>query len=150
MGLKKIHPSGQAIGKSRGGNTTKIHLICEKKGKPVHFHLSSGNLHDMTVAEALLSGIDEDAKKIIGDKGYDSDAIRETIESRGSEAVIPFKINRKDPGKLRKKIYRKRHRIENAFCALKQFRCVATRYEKLVLNYAGVIAMVCVIQWLKN
>jgi transposase len=151
MGLKKITPSGQAIGKSRGGNTTKIHLVCEKSGKPIHFHLSGGNIHDCTLAEHLLDAVDtEGTEHIVGDKGYDSDAIRDQIQGLGSEAVIPFKINRKDPGKLKKKVYRKRHRIENAFCSLKQFRSVATRYEKLALHYAGVVSMACIILWLKN
>lgn len=151
MGLKKISPSGQAIGNSRGGNTTKIHLVCEKTGKPVHFHLSSGNIHDCTMAEHLLDGVDTDeTERVIGDKGYDSDAIREKVETLGAEAVIPFKNNRKKPGKLRRRTYRKRHRVENVFCSLKRFRSVATRYEKLALHYAGIVAMACIILWLKN
>jgi transposase len=151
MGLKKIAPSGQAIGKSRGGNTTKIHLVCEKSGKPLHFHLSGGNVHDCTMAENLLDGVNTaETDRILGDKGYDSDAIREKVAGLGAEAVIPFKSNRKNPGKLRKRTYRKRHRVENVFCALKRFRSVATRYEKLVLHYAGIVAMACIILWLKN
>jgi len=151
MGPKKTAPSGQAIGKSRGGHTTKIHLVCEKSGKPVHFHLSGGNIHDCTMAEPLLDGVHtEDTDRIVGDKGYDSDAIRCKVEDLGAKAVIPFKVNRKSPGRLKKKIYRKRHRVENAFCGLKRFRSVATRYEKLALHYAGVVAMACVILWLKN
>ena|SRR5271165_2074051 len=151
MGLKKTSPSGQAIGKSRGGNTTKIHLVCEKAGKPVHFHLSGGNVHDCTMAEHLLNGVDTSkTERVLGDKGYDTDAIREKITDLRAEAVIPFKRNRKKPGKLRKRIYRKRHRVENVFCSLKRFRSVATRYEKLVLHYAGIVAMACMLLWLKN
>ena len=86
----------------------------------------------------------------VADKGYDSDAIRDKIEELGSKAVIPFKSNRKEPGKLKKKIYALRHRVENAFCSLKQYRGVATRFEKLSLHYAGVVAMACVMLWLKN
>ncbi len=103
------------------------------------------------MAEPLLDAVEvKESERIIGDKGYDSDAIREKIENLGAKAVIPFKINRKKPGRLKKKIYRRRHRIENAFCSLKQFRSVATRYEKLALHYAGMVAMACIIQWLKN
>jgi transposase len=151
MALKKTLPNGQAIGKSRGGSTTKIHLVCEKTGKPVHFHLSGGNLHDCVMAENLLDEVDtSDTERVIGDKGYDSDLIREKIEDLGAEAIIPYKSNRRHPEKLRKKTYRKRHRIENIFCSIKRFRSVATRYEKLALHYASIVAMACIILWLKN
>jgi transposase len=151
MGRKKTPPNGQAIGKSRGGNTTKIHLVCEKTGKPVHFHLSGGQLHDGTMAENLLNEVDTaETERVLGDKGYDSDAIVEIIEELGAEAVIPSKSNRRHPRKLRKKTYRKRHRVENVFCTLKCFRSVATRYEKLALHYAGIVAMACIMMWLKN
>ena len=148
--LKKTPPNGQAIGKSRGGNTTKIHLVCEKHGKPLHFHLSGGNLHDCVMAENLLNEVDTSStERVLGDKGYDTDAILDKIDKLGAEAIIPSKSNRRQPRKLRKKTYRKRHRVENVFCSIKQFRSVATRYEKLALHYAGIVAMACIILWLK-
>lgn len=151
MGLKKTSPKEQAIGKSRGGNTTKIHLLCEKEGKPVHFHLTGGNIHDCTMTQSMLDRVDtNETDHIVGDKAYDSDANRETIEGLGAEAVIPYKSNRKEPGQLSKAIYRKRHLIENTFCWMKRFRSVATRYEKLALHYAGIVALACILQWLKN
>jgi transposase len=146
---KKALPEGQSIGKSRGGPTTKIHLICDDKGRPLHFRLTPGNIHDVTVANLMLDELPGDAAYTVADKGYDSDAIREKIIEMGSEPVIPYKKNRKEPGKLKKKIYRYRHRVENVFCSLKQYRGVATRYEKLSLHFAGIVAMASVMLWLK-
>lgn len=102
------------------------------------------------MAELKLEETPGEAEYTVADKGYDSDAVREKIRELGSDAVIPWKTNRKEPGKLKKKVYRLRHRVENAFCSLKQYRGVATRYEKLSLHYAGVVAMACVMMWLKN
>lgn len=86
------------------------------------------------MAEFMLEETPGEAEYTVADKGYDSEAVREIVHERGSDAVIPWKINRKGPGKLKKKIYRFRHRVENAFCSLKQYRGAATRYEKLLLH----------------
>ena len=102
------------------------------------------------MAELMLDETARSGNHTIADKGYDSDAIREKIDQLGSNAVIPWKSNRIKPGRLKKKFYRMRHRVENVFCSLKQYRGVATRYEKLALHYAGVVAMACVMLWLKN
>ena len=102
------------------------------------------------MAELMLDETAEQGQYTVADKGYDSDAVREKIAEMGSKPVIPFKSNRKKTGKLKKKIYRMRHLVENAFCSLKQYRGVSTRYEKLALHYAGVVAMACVMLWLKN
>ena len=147
---KKTAPDGQSIGASRGGPTTKIHLVCDARGLPLHFHLSGGNLHDALMASHLIDEIPRLGKFTIADKGYDSDAIREKIRREGSRPVIPYKSNRIQPGKLNRKIYRHRHQVENVFCSLKQFRSFATRYEKLALHYAGVVALACIMIWLRN
>lgn len=103
------------------------------------------------MAEHLLNEVDtSETERVIADKGYDMDGIREKIQESGAEAIIPSRSSRMFPVQLKKSIYRKRHRIENAFCSLKRFRSVATRYEKLALHYAGIVAMACIILWLKN
>ena len=116
----------------------------------MHFRLTGGNIHDAMITELMLEETKKSGDHTIADEGYDSDAIREKIEELGSTPVIPFKSNRRNPGKLKKRLYRLRHRVENTFCSLKQYRGVATRYEKLSLHYAGVVAMACVMLWLKN
>jgi transposase len=78
----------EAIGKSRGGATTKIHLAVDSYGLPVHFELSGGQVHDVSRAEQLLDGAPQ-GEFVVADKGYDSQALREHIEARGSVPVIP-------------------------------------------------------------
>jgi len=88
-------------------------------------------------------------RSLIGDKGYDSEALRQVIEAQGAKAVIPRKRNSiKGNGDLDKGLYRYRHLVENAFARLKQYRAVATRFDKLKRNYQGVVAMACAIMWL--
>ena len=85
---------GQAIGRSRGGRTTKIHVLIDQAGRPLAFRLTGGNIADITVAALLLEGAAVSAW-LIGDKGYDADHLRALLHSRGTIAVIPNKSNRK-------------------------------------------------------
>jgi transposase len=87
------------------------------------------------------------AEKLLGDKAYDSEELREELEDRGIKPVIPNKSNRKQPFSFNKKSYRQRHRIENAFCRLKDFRRIATRYDKLARNFLASICIVAAIVW---
>ena len=98
---KKALPAGQAIGRTRGGPTAKIHLICDGSGLPVHFRLTGGNVHDVTMAELMLDETSGVGRSTVADKGYDSDAVRKKIAKIGSKSVIPFESNRKNPGKLK-------------------------------------------------
>ena len=139
----------QALGRSRGGPTTKIHLICDSHGNPLKFDLTAGNVHDITAAPELLEKTEQAGNYLIADKGYDSDEFREKIQQCGSEPVIPGRSNRKEKIEYDKDIYKARSLVENAFCKLKQFRAVATRYDKLSRNYAGMVSMACVITWLR-
>jgi transposase len=86
---------------------------------------------------------------IIADKGYDSERIRETIESQGAKPVIPRKRNAvKGNADLDRGLYRYRHLVENTFARLKHYRAVASRFDKLKRNYESVVAMACMILWL--
>jgi transposase len=147
---KKKSAGDQAIGRSRGGPTTKIHLICDGKGRPLNFRLSGGNVHDAAEADALLTEAPGHGERTIADKGYDSNEIRELILNLGSDPVIPFKRNRVLKGTLKRRFYKMRHQVENTFCDLKQYRAIATRYDKLALNFAGFVALASSILWLKN
>ena len=138
----------QAIGLSRGGNTTKIHLAVDSYGLPIAFEITGGEVHDSKAASLLIEQLPE-SKAIIADKGYDSQAIRELIDKRGSKSVIPRRSNSVTGNKeMDWGLYKNRHLVENAFARLKHFRGLATRYDKLKRNYESVVAMVCVFLWL--
>ena len=127
---RKRGEQNQAIGRSRGGRNTKIHAIADAKGRLLSILLSGGEAHDCPPAQHLIRRT-KAAKKLLGDKAYDSAALRQWLNDRGTKAVVPNKSNRKQPFSFDKKSYKQRHRIENAFCRLKDFRRIATRYDRL-------------------
>ncbi len=138
----------QCIGKSRAGNTSKIHLGVDSYGLPVVFEITGGQVYDCTAAPEIIAQLPE-ARMIVADKGYDSDAIREQILSQGAKPVIPRKRNSKKGNvDLDRGVYGYRHLVENAFAHLKQYRAVATRYDKLKRNYCSMVAMACILRWL--
>ena len=137
----------QALGRSRGGFGTKIHLGVEGLGLPVSIHLSPGQDADITHAETLLGDLKPDA--VLADKGYDSDAFVQAIEDRGAEAVIPPKKNRVTPRNYDHDTYKERNKVERCVNALKQCRRVATRYEKTARNFLGIVLFVATTLWLK-
>jgi transposase len=103
----------------------------------VEIHLTPGQRADVTQAEALLEGYSPEA--VIADKGYDSDALVGSIESRGSVAVIPPKKNRIAPRSYDKHLYKVRNLVERFMNRIKQFRRVATRYEKTARNFLAFV-----------
>ena len=110
--------------------------------------LFSGQVNDCTVAPELIARLPQ-VETIIADKGYDSERIRETIESQGAKSVIPRKRNSvKGNADLDRGLYRYRHLVENTFARLKHYRAVASRFDKLKRNYESVVAMACMILWL--
>lgn len=142
--------SGQdeAIGKSRAGNTSKIHLAVDACGLPIAFEITGGQINDCTQASSLIAKV-PDAENIIADKGYDSEAIREQIVQQGGRVVIPRKrTSVRGNADLDRGLYRNRHLVENAFARLKQYRAVSSRFDKLKRNYESVVAMACVFLWL--
>lgn len=141
----------ESIGKSRGGNSTKIHLAVDSHGLPVHFELSVGQRNDIAVAEELVEKAPT-AQYVIADKGYDSEKFREYVsEAKGSIPVIP---RRKDNTRGNKDmdwcLYKYRHLVENAFGRIKHFRAIATRYDKLERNYSAMVALSFVMMWLPS
>ena len=133
----------QGIGKSRGGSTTKIHTLTEASGNLVHFRLTGGHRHDSTQALELIDGIW--ARYFLADKAYDSLEIRNAIEARHGEVVIPSHPTRRVQRSIDKEIYKARNRIERFFCRLKDYRRIATRYDKLARNFAAFILIVSAI-----
>lgn len=140
--------SDEAIGKSRGGSSTKIHLAVDSGGLPVYFEISGGQINDIVHAQSLVSAAPKSCS-VTADKGYDSDNFRAFIKANGSIANIPRKENSKTGnGHMDWCLYKYRHLVENAFLRIKRYRGIATRYDKLARNYASNVALAFVIMWL--
>lgn len=136
----------QAIGRSRGGRNTKIHAIADAKGRLLSILLTGGEAHDCPPAKWLIRRT-RPARKLLGDKAYDSEDLRLWLKDRGTKAVVPNRSNRKQPFRFDRTTYKLRHRVENAFCRLKDFRRLATRYDRLARNFLASICLVAAIVW---
>src|SRR3979411_890876 len=138
----------QAIGRSRGGLTTKIHALVDALGNPVELMLTPGQDHDLTCAEPLIENADPEA--LIGDKAYDADPFVETLTQRGITPVIPPKANRKTKRACDFALYCERNLVERFFNKLKHFRAIATRYDKLARNFLAAVQLASTINILKH
>nr|WP_246622430.1 IS5 family transposase [Rhizobium laguerreae] len=136
-----------AQGRSRGGLSTKIHAATEALGLPVRLIASPGQRNDIAFAHDLVDGIQ--AAATIADKGYDADHLCDKITETGADVVIPPKRNRKLQRPYDADLYKERNRIERFFSKLKQFRRVATRYDKLLANFMGFVKLAAIAIWLK-
>jgi transposase len=113
--------------------------------------ISPGNLSDMTMAPALIEAAHGRFDRLIADKGYDSNAIRAAIQAQGAEVVIPPTRSRKAPIPYNREAYRTRNLVERLWCRLKDWRRIATRYDKLAANYmAGVFLAASISFWCAN
>jgi transposase len=115
-------------------------------GNPLRVVLTAGQMADIDQAAELIK--DLPAGYIVADKGYDSDALVEVITAQGSQAVIPPRSNRLKPRTYDRHLYRDRHLIECFFSRIKQFRRVATRYDKLAESFLSFVHLACTIVWL--
>ena len=130
----------QAIGRSRGGLTTKIVALVDALGNLIRFVLLPGQRHDSVGVAPLIEGVVFDA--LLADKAFDNNAIRADLSERGAIAVIPSKADRKVPIPCDLDIYKWRHLIENFFCKIKEFRRIATRYDKTDTSFAAAMYLV--------
>ena len=137
---RKRGEQNQAIGRSRGGRTTKIHALTDRFCRPLAFLLTGGQVADCKAGALLLERLPA-CRIVLADKGYDSDAIRRQIEASGAAPNIPPKVNRRWKPCFSPVLYRGRNAIERMFCRLKDFRRIATRYDRLATNY---LAAVCI------
>jgi transposase len=136
----------QAVGRSRGGRNTKIHALADAKGRLLAILLTGGEAHDCPVAERLIRRV-KPPKRMLGDKAYDSAEFRENLEERGTKPVIPNRCSRKRPFSFSKRLYKLRWRIESAFNRLKDFRRIATRYDRLARNYLASVCLTAALVW---
>jgi transposase len=135
---RKRGQRAQAIGISRGGRTTKVHALADEFGRPLGFALTGGQAADCRAAELLLHLI-PDGALVLADRGYDTNAVRQAIQDRGATPNIPPKINRRWKPCFSPVLYRTRNAIERMFGRLKDFRRIATRYDKLATNFLAAV-----------
>ena len=135
----------QGIGPSRGGQTTKVYALTDVLGRPGVLLLTPGNASDVTTAPAVLAEAPGRIRRLAADKGYDADWLRADLRETGITPVIPGKRGRKRKIRHDKRRYRERWRMEATFNRLKDFRRIATRYDKLARNYASTLALAAVI-----
>jgi transposase len=122
-------------------------LVVDALGLPVAFEVTGGQQHDCRSAPSLIAEVEPNC--LLGDKAYDTDAIREDLRARAAVAVIPAKTNRRTTVDFDKELYKARSEIECTFNLLKQARRFATRYEKTLRNYVAVVAIGCAMLWLR-
>ena len=129
----------EALGRSRGGLTTKVHALVDGQGRPLCFLLTPGQAADCRQARALLEGVI--CKRLIGDRAYDTDELRDWCAEHEVEAVIPAKRNRKAPIPHDQETYKSRHKVENLFGRIKDLTRIALRKDKTSRSYAAFVSL---------
>ena len=156
-------PDDHALGRSRGGFSTKLHLDCDANGIPIHFELSAGQAHENSSLIELLNNTGNELvgtdggpiawpKAIAGDKGYRAEWIDQMLLDLGVTPVIPSKSNEdRTVRKIRfdKASYRNRNIVERVIGWLKECRAVFARFEKTAINYAGMVKMAMIQRYLR-
>ena len=130
----------QCIGVSRGGRSTKIHAVVDALGNPIHVQLTPGNVNDVTVAQQMSEAVKlQPGTTVLADKAYGKWALREYITDHDAAFCIPPKVNESDPWFVDWCLYKERHLVENFFLKLKEFRRVATRFDKLADRFLAFV-----------
>jgi transposase len=139
----------QHMGRSRGGPTSKVHAVVDANGLPVRPDLTPGEAHDNRLCSVLLDGL-RPQTIVLADRGYDADWIRDFVSDQGAWANIPPKKNRKNPICFSADLYRSRNLVERFFNKIKQYRRIATRYDKLAANYLAFIKLASIRLWIRT
>lgn len=127
---------------------SKLHTVTDAAGRPLRMFLTAGQRSDYIGARVLLNGLPP-AEHMLADRGYDADWYREALEDKGITPCIPSRKNRKVPIPHDEARYRKRHKIENSFARLKDWRRVATRYDRCPKVFLSACALAAVVMfWL--
>jgi transposase len=144
---KRGGQANQALGRSRGGFTTKIHISVDGQGRPLRLRLTAGQRHDITQAPALAEGFQYD--HLIADGSYAADDFIGFIQAQQATPVIPSRANRRQPRELDQPLYRQRHLVECFINKIKQYRHIFSRFDKLDTRYLGFLAFVATLIWLR-
>ena len=123
-----------------------MHALTDGEGRPLRFLLTGGNVADCRAADALLTGL-APRTIVLADKAYDTNAVRELIESQGAVPNIPSKANRRWKSCFSRTLYKGRNAVERMFCRLKDYRRIATRYDKLSANFLSAIYLAAAVTW---
>ena len=138
----------RCIGRTKGGLNSKLHAVCDGLGRPIMMLLTEGQMSDHNGAFLLLSALPR-AKELLADKGYDSDWFRAALIAQGITPCIPPRKNRKVQYHYDKELYRQRHKIENVFGRIKDWRRVATRYDRCAHTFMSAISIAATVcYWL--
>ncbi|HJS12961.1 IS5 family transposase [Sphingopyxis sp.] len=138
------------IGRTKGGLNSKLHAVCDGQGRPLVMLLSEGQMSDYKGAALMIDALPK-AKALLADRGYDADWFRAALTERGIAPCIPSKVNRKVPIPHDTVLYRQRHRIENMFGKLKDWRRIHTRYDRCAHTFMSAICIAAtVIFWLNQ
>lgn len=158
---EEAEPDDHALGRSRGGFCTKLHLLCDRNGHPLHFVLTAGQAHESQSLIDLLQGADVTGVndptimrpvRVAGDKGYRADWIDLYLADQGIEPVIPSKSNEDGDAQViafDARLYRERNIIERLVGWLKECRRILTRFEKTAINFAGMIKLAFINRYLR-
>lgn len=137
----------QALGRSRGGLTTRIHMAVDALGRPPKLILKPGQRGDAPLAPALLEGLSP--RRVLADKAYDSNALRGLIASMGAEAVIPCNPTRKTLIPYDFEAYKVRNTIERCFNKLKHFKRIATRFDRRAIYFLSFLQLAAAMLWMR-
>jgi len=157
-------PDDHALGRSHGGLTTKIHMLSDANGVPLHFLLSGGHASHITYSEPLLNGASIPSRHgrprklcrwLLTDKGYDAEALRRYCDRYRMQPVIPLRTMKRKPKPGLPKLfdrpkYRQRNIIERIFGWLKKSRRVVTRFDKLAKSYPAMVFLDCAMRCLQH
>ncbi|TAU52491.1 IS5 family transposase [Rhizobium leguminosarum] len=146
---KKGDQDDGCMGRSRGGLTTKIHALVDADGRPIGLDLTAGQTHDSRMAEPMLKDIGKGAI-ILADRAYDTNALRALAKEKRAWANIPAKRNRKETFPFSGWVYRQRNLVKRFFNKLKQFRGIATRYDKNPRNFLAAIKLAATRIWIRS
>jgi transposase len=138
-----------ALGRSRGGLSTKVHVRANADGLPTGVVLTPGEAHDATSYPDLMAARDADPEVLLADRGYDSDAIRDDAVACGATPEIPTKRNRRVQRPVDRALYALRNRIERTIGRLKNSRRVATRYDKTAASFLGFVQLAAIRLWIR-
>jgi transposase len=163
--------ASEALGRSRGGLTSKLHLLVDGRGRPLALHLSAGQVHESTQVEAVLDRVRvprkgrgrprKRPKSVLTDKGYNGRPTRKALRSRRIQAIIPT-TERQRRARLKKGAeggrpflfdadrYKQRNVVERCINRLKQFRRIATRYDKRAESYLAFITLASILIWMRS
>ena len=139
----------RCIGRTKGGLNSKLHVVCDGAGKPLVMMLTEGQMSDHKGARLMFNALPK-AKTLIADKGYDSSAFRDALKERGTEPCIPPRRNRKTPIDYDKALYKQRHKVENLFAKLKDWRRIATRYDRCAHTFFSAICIAAAVAFFLN